>query len=259
MEDFGYSKHQEETAFGAIVKRGFLIAASLFSVACFIYVTVNAYYYVYNDKNNNVELITAEANPIKVIEEEQAEQSQDGMQIDSSIYEDIFGNKKISKPKEVKIRAAVEPAVPPKPPVKEKEIVEPSKNRVNQNTPIIVYSEKKSETDKDLLSSKAKDDALLSKKKEKEEEKPKKKGIRVQVAAVASNEAAEQYSKNIQRQFPSILSGLKIYVEKADLGKRGIFYRLQIGNFYNQLRAEEFCNRYITTAKKSRADCIVVE
>lgn len=251
MEDFGYSKQQEETAFGAVVKRAFLIAASLFSVACFIYVTVNAYYYVYNDKNNNVELITAEANPIKVIEEEPVATEQEGMQIDSSIYEDIFGNKKVNKPKEVKIKAAVEPAMPPKTVIKESK---QENSEAKKTDPIIVYSEKKSENDKDLLSSKQKDNSIAVK-----EEKIKKRLVRVQIAAVASNDSAEQYSKNLQRLYPGLLSGLKPYIEKADLGKRGIFYRVQVGNFYNQLRAEEFCNRYIAAAKKSRVDCIVVE
>jgi hypothetical protein len=45
----------------------------------------------------------------------------------------------------------------------------------------------------------------------------------------------------------------------VSLGKRGIFYRLQIGEFFNQIEAEEFCGKYVAQTKKSRADCIVVE
>ena len=44
-----------------------------------------------------------------------------------------------------------------------------------------------------------------------------------------------------------------------NLGKKGIFFRLQIGNFSDQVEAEGFCKKYILQMQKAKADCIVVE
>jgi hypothetical protein len=83
--------------------------------------------------------------------------------------------------------------------------------------------------------------------------------VRVQVAAMTSKEAAQDNWKKLNRLYPDLFGDFKPFIEKVDLGKRGIFYRLQVGNFFNQVEAEEFCSRYVAKAQKSRADCIVVE
>lgn len=278
MEDFGYSKQQEETAATSVIKRAFLIGATLFSVACFIYVTINAYYFFSQDNNANIETIKAEADPIKVVENEH-EESGDGMKIDNSIYEDIFGNKKYSKEKEVKIRESVSPASPPKnvEAVTDKKFARDqfvssqgtanntTKNKAGQ---IIVYSDSPAETDNNVLLEKQKvekrpqavpqaspNELVNAIVKPNNNKRP----IKVQIAALTSKDAANEYWDRLQRLHPGLFSGLKGFIEQVDLGKRGMFYRLQIGNFFDQVRAEEFCNRYVGQAQRSKADCIVVE
>ena len=87
----------------------------------------------------------------------------------------------------------------------------------------------------------------------------KRSAIRVQISAMSSKENCEEYWKKISRLHPEIFSGTKYFIEEVDLGRRGIFFRLQIGEFFNQIDAEEFCTRFVSKAQKTRSDCIVVE
>jgi hypothetical protein len=76
---------------------------------------------------------------------------------------------------------------------------------------------------------------------------------------MTSKSAADEQWTRLSRRYSNLFSGLKPFTEAVNLGKKGIFYRLQIGNFYNQIEAEEFCSRYVAQAGKTKADCIVVE
>ncbi len=265
MEDFGYIKDEEESKLSGGIKKIFLIGATLFSIACFIYVTINAYYFIYQDQNGNIETIKSPESPIKVIESEQNNDNAP-MQINRAIYEDIFGNKNKKeslKIADTKVRVTPEAALPPKA-VETKAVKESfptitssvtEQKPVTNNQKIIVYSDNKQEmVNKDLLtkSEEKKSDTTTK-------TKPVKRYVRVQVAAMTSRNAAEENWNKLDRLYPSLFSGLKSFIEEVNLGKRGIFYRLQIGNFYNQVEAEEFCNRYVVQARKNRADCIVVE
>lgn len=87
----------------------------------------------------------------------------------------------------------------------------------------------------------------------------KKRTIRVQVSAMSSEDLAEDNWQKISDENPSLFRGLKPFIVKADLGKRGVFYRLQIGEFYNQVAAEEFCTKFVSKANKTRSDCIIVD
>lgn len=264
MEDFGYQKDGDGNKFSDVTKKIFLAAATLFSLAAFVYITINAYYFVYQDKNADIETIKSPEAPIKVIEDESTAAS-GSMQIDRSIYEDIFGSKKEAlKQGNAKIRNTPEPALPPKNFIKEGTPTvktEPEKEipAAVKEQKIVVYDGAKNEKpSKDLLTKmdgEKRDNTAAPAPKVSE----KKRAIRVQVAAMTSENAAEENWKRLNRLYPSLFSGLKSFTEKVDLGKRGIFYRLQIGNFYNQVEAEEFCNRYVSQAQKSRADCIIVE
>ena len=92
-----------------------------------------------------------------------------------------------------------------------------------------------------------------------EDNQQRKKYIRVQIAAMSSKELAEDQWKRLLRTHPNLFVNLRSAIQKVDLGKRGIFYRLQIGEFFNQIEAENFCQKYIAQVQKTRADCIVVE
>lgn len=248
MEDFGYKKTDDKTEVPGVAKRVLLGFATLFSIAIFIYITISAYYFVHQDKNSDIETIHSPEGPIKVVEKEQENE----IQVDHNIYEDIFGSKKSAlKNKNVKIRANVEPALPHK----EESLVKKEKNEEK----ILVYSSEKKEPNKQVLTQN-----VDSEKRDNTAPAPKQKNtekriVRVQIAAMSSNEAAKQQWTKLNNSYSSLFSDLKPYVEKVDLGKRGIFYRLQIGNFPDQISAEKFCNRYVAQTQKSSADCIIVE
>jgi len=266
MEDFGYQKNSDQNGpFSDLTKRTFMVIAALLSLAAFIYITVSAYYYVYQDSSNKeVETIKSPQGPIKVIEEEvAAAEGASGMQIDHKIYEDIFGNKKnIERQENTKVRNAPEPALPPKTaPAAAAPTVQNNIAKKDEQKIVVYAGDQKpvpQASNKDLLTNMAgekRDNTATPAPKPQN----KKLVVKVQVAAMTSQDAAEENWKRLNRLHPDLFSGLKSYIEKVDLGKKGIFYRLQIGNFYNQVAAEEFCNRYVTQSHKSRADCIVVE
>jgi len=250
MEDFGYKKTEDKTEVPGAAKRVLLGFATLFSIAIFIYITISAYYFVHQDKNSDIETIRSPEGPIKVVEKEEENE----IQVDHNIYEDIFGSKKgASKNKNVKIRASAEPALP------HKEEVVAKKEKEKTEEKIVVFSAEKKEPAKQVLiqnNDVEKRDNTASEPKQKSKEK---RVIRVQIAAMSSNDAAKQQWARLNNSNSSLFSDLKPYVERVDLGKRGIFYRLQIGNFPDQISAEKFCNRYVAQTKKSSADCIIVE
>jgi hypothetical protein len=261
MEDFGYKKDETKNKFSDVGKKTFLIAATLFSIGCFIYITVSAYYFVYQDKNSDIEVIKAEAGPIKVVEEK-AENGGSAMQIDRTIYEDIFGNKAAKKDgTNLKIRTAPSPALPPKMLEIDRRLIKDLVD-TNEEKPAIIEEKtaansfdktKKENAPKNLSETQTSEESATPK------NKTKKRLIRVQIAAMTSKLSANQSWESTSRLHSQLFNGLKPFIEEANLGKRGIFYRLQIGNFFNQVEAEEFCEKYVLQTKKSRGDCIVVE
>ncbi len=250
MEDFGYSKEQEENYTSRLIRKAFLIGATLFSIACFVYITISAYFFFSND-TANIATIKGPTEPIKIIETNEMTPKEDAMQIDSSIYEDIFGTRKKTETKVIK---TIEPALPPKieePKISEKNITkigEKLQTQTKEEEKIIVYDSNKPNDSKVLLNNKnnvARKNQAHS--------------IKVQIAALTSEKAANQYFKTLQNQYSSLFDGLDSYVQEVDLGKRGKFYRVQVGDFFDQVKAEQFCARYIAKTHKSKADCIVVE
>ncbi len=263
MEDFGYQRNSDSQGpFSDLAKRTFMVIGVILSLAAFIYITMSAYYFVYQDSSNaEVKTIKSPEGQIKIIEEEQtSSETGAAMQIDHKIYEDIFGNKKnIEKQENTKVRNAPEPALPPKIiPIVAAPTPKIAAKKEEQK--IIVYSKdvKPTAQPKDLLT-KADGEKRDNTAPAAPKPQNKKLVVKVQVAAMTSQDAAQENWKRLNRLYPSLFSSLKSYVEKVDLGKKGIFYRLQVGNFFNQVEAEEFCNRYVTQSHKSRADCIVVE
>lgn len=254
MEDFGYKKIDDKTEMPGAAKRFLLGFATLFSIAVFIYITISAYYFVYQDKNSDIETIHSPEGPIKVTEAEE----DTGIKVDHDIYEDIFGSKKGSLAnRNVKVRDRVEPALPKKEVVKKEEN---KKEVITNDEKVAIYSAEKKETQKEVLNkvgleTEKRDNTAQAVKKKSAE----KRMLRVQIAAMSSREAAIDQWEKLNSNYRSIFSDLKPYVEKVDLGKRGVFHRLQIGNFPDQISAEKFCSRYLSQTGKSSADCIIVE
>lgn len=246
IEDFGYEREQK-ARFKGLFKKSFIIGAALFSVISFIYISVQGYHYVTNQQNNEIIRIKSPSFPIKVTLK--AENATDN----NSIYDDIFGSKNDSIANIIpKVYLAPEPVKPPKKIATKQDepvtvITDVKKVEKKEKQPIIIYSEADidRDTNQDLLTKEPTRDAY--------------KKVKVQIAALSSQEGVNQYWQKITQLNPDLFRNLRLYSKKVDLGKRGIFYRVQIGNFSNQISAEKFCERYVSLTNKSRADCIIVE
>lgn len=63
----------------------------------------------------------------------------------------------------------------------------------------------------------------------------------VQLAAFRDEPSADEAWKGLQKKFPDALSALKPTVIRADLGDRGIYFRLRTGDFASKQEADAFC------------------
>ena len=78
---------------------------------------------------------------------------------------------------------------------------------------------------------------------------------RIQLASTPSDTLARQEWERLRTRHPQILSGLALIIEKADLGTKGTFYRVQAGPFQNAKEAQQRCAELV----KQKARCLVVK
>lgn len=225
MEDFGYTSQEQENYTKKLIKKTILLAFLLFSTLTFFYIAKNAYNYFQNNKE--IKVIQPEVKIIKTYPKLDRNKKEI-VKIDDSIYEDIFGNKK--KQKKIKIKKKNKPPLPPK--NKKTSAKNVSKKEKFKKT---TYSKKTSKTINGRRMS------------------------RVQLAAMTSKNSAIRFLEITKSKYSSIFSGLDGYIQEVDLGKRGIFFRVQVGEFYDQIRAENFCKKYLAASQKTRSDCIVID
>ena len=76
----------------------------------------------------------------------------------------------------------------------------------------------------------------------------------VQLASVRSDEGARQEWARLQKAHPALLGDLALAVQRADLGDRGIYYRIRTGPFPNRATAQDMCAQI----KAAKLDCLVV-
>jgi SPOR domain len=74
----------------------------------------------------------------------------------------------------------------------------------------------------------------------------------VQLSAERGEAAAHVRSRELQTKYPNAFAGRKPFIRRADLGDRGVYYRVQMGPFAIG-EANEICG----DLKKSGADCVV--
>ncbi len=79
-------------------------------------------------------------------------------------------------------------------------------------------------------------------------------GVRIQLISMPSEDSAWGAWKQLSGKYSSQLSGLTATVEPADLGDKGMFYRVQTGPFATVAAAQERC----TAMKEAGLDCLVV-
>lgn len=76
----------------------------------------------------------------------------------------------------------------------------------------------------------------------------------VQLASVTSDASARQEWARLQKAHPDLLGDLALDVQRADLGDRGIFYRIRTGPFPNRATAQDMCWQI----KAAKLACLVV-
>lgn len=74
-----------------------------------------------------------------------------------------------------------------------------------------------------------------------------------QLAALQSEEAVEQAWRRMASRAPALFERAELDIERADLGARGIYYRVRAGYFADRANATRFCDRI----RQMGQDCIV--
>ena len=68
-------------------------------------------------------------------------------------------------------------------------------------------------------------------------------GFGIQVASLRSEDSALSTWKSLVAAHPDLLGDLKVHVERADLGEKGVYYRLQAGSFASLGEARAICGK----------------
>jgi hypothetical protein len=74
-----------------------------------------------------------------------------------------------------------------------------------------------------------------------------------QLAALQSEAAVEQAWRRLSSRAPQLFDPARLDVERADLGPRGVYYRVRAGYFPDRANAARFCERI----RQMGQDCIV--
>lgn len=74
-----------------------------------------------------------------------------------------------------------------------------------------------------------------------------------QLAALQSEAAVEQAWRRLSSRAPQLFASARLDVERADLGQRGVYYRVRAGYFADRDNAARFCDRI----RQMGQDCIV--
>jgi hypothetical protein len=74
-----------------------------------------------------------------------------------------------------------------------------------------------------------------------------------QLAALQSEAATDQAWRRLSSRAPQLFAHARLDVERADLGQRGVYYRVRAGYFADRTNAARFCERI----RQMGQDCIV--
>ena len=80
------------------------------------------------------------------------------------------------------------------------------------------------------------------------------KAFKIQLSAVGTDAAARTEWDKLKKTHPGVLGRLSLNVEKADLGQKGIYFRIQAGPFADRTAADAACQE-LTKQKQS---CLVI-
>lgn len=79
--------------------------------------------------------------------------------------------------------------------------------------------------------------------------------ILVQVSAIRDRQQIAKEWQRLKQGYPAVFAPLRLVVDEAKLGDRGVFFRLQAGGFSSENQAEEVCS----TLTDQGQSCFVVE
>lgn len=79
-------------------------------------------------------------------------------------------------------------------------------------------------------------------------------GFHIQIAAVRTEKAARDEWGRLKKRYQPLLGKLSLTIVKADLGSRGVFYRLRAGPISNRGAATNICGELT----KQKVGCLVV-
>lgn len=80
-------------------------------------------------------------------------------------------------------------------------------------------------------------------------------GVYIQLGSLGSREAAVNEWARLQKKFPQALSGLSLDIQRADLGAKGVYYRVR-GGMLPVAQARDICARL---KNDNPGGCILVE
>src|SRR4029077_15663381 len=79
-------------------------------------------------------------------------------------------------------------------------------------------------------------------------------GVRVQLASLRSAEAARDEWTRLKRDNPDLLGKLTAVAVRADLGERGIYYKIEVGPLASKDAASRLCGQM----RQRDLDCQIV-
>lgn len=74
-----------------------------------------------------------------------------------------------------------------------------------------------------------------------------------QLAALQSEAAVDQAWRRLSSRAPQLFAAARLDTQRADLGQRGVYYRVRAGYFADRTNASRFCERI----RQMGQDCIV--
>lgn len=80
------------------------------------------------------------------------------------------------------------------------------------------------------------------------------KAFKIQLGAVRTEAAARVEWDKLRKSFPSVLGRLSLNIEKADLGQKGVYYRIQAGPFSDRASADSACQELT----KQKTPCLAI-
>lgn len=77
----------------------------------------------------------------------------------------------------------------------------------------------------------------------------------LQLGAYRSSKDVDVAWQSLKKQFPQLLSNVNYKVERADLGSKGVFFRLKAGPFSSKTKARSVCNQL----REKKQGCLFVK